>query len=347
MVFEVTQPEEAKQAVTSAPTLEMVAARAGVSRSTVSRVVNSSPQVTADVVAIVNAAIAELGYVPNRAARSLASRRTYSIALVIPENTAKFFSDPYFAAVIQGAANFLSDSDYVLNLLIGSPGDELKTLRYVERGNVDGALVLSHHTDDGVYLKLGNSLPVVFGGRPTGAETDDAYYVDIDNIDAGTAATRHLIDRGRTRIATIAGPQDMSAGMDRIAGWRAALSDAGLEPGPIEVGDFTPTGGADAMRRLLERNEDFDGLFVASAQMASGALGVLREAGRSVPGDLGVATVDNDYFAINAVPPLTAIEQPTQQQGAKMAEMLLDIIEGRPVDKHATIATTLIVRDSA
>ncbi|WP_349898946.1 LacI family DNA-binding transcriptional regulator [Parafrigoribacterium soli] len=346
-MFEVTQPEEAKLAVTSAPTLEMVAARAGVSRSTVSRVVNSSPQVTADVVAIVNAAIAELGYVPNRAARSLASRRTYAIALVIPENTAKFFSDPYFAAVIQGAANFLGASDYVLNLLIGSPGDELKTLRYVERGNVDGALVLSHHSDDGSYLKLGSSMPVVFGGRPAGSDSDEAYYVDIDNVEAGTMATRHLIERGRSRIATIAGPQDMSAGTDRIAGWRSALTGAKLTPGPIEYGDFTPVGGADAMRRLLQQHASFDGLFVASAQMASGALGVLREAGLSVPADVGVTTVDNDYFAINAIPPLTTIEQPTQQQGAKMAEMLLDIIEGRPVDRHATIATTLVIRDSA
>jgi DNA-binding LacI/PurR family transcriptional regulator len=330
-----------------APTLEMVAARAGVSRSTVSRVVNNSPQVTPDVVAIVTTAIAELGYVPNRAARSLVSRRTQSIALVIPENTAKFFADPYFAAVIQGAAMFLAETEYTLTLLIGSPDDSNKVLRYLQGGNVDGALILSHHSDDGSYLQLAGSIPVVFGGRPMDTDDHDSYYVDIDNVDAASMATKHLIERGRTRIATIAGPQNMAAGLDRIEGWRAALDAAGLTPGPVEVGDFTPPGGADAMRRLLEHHADFDAVFVASAQMASGAIGVLREAGLSVPSDLGITTVDNDYFAINAVPPLTTVEQPTTQQGAKIAEMLVDLIEGRVVERHATIPTSLVIRDSA
>jgi LacI family transcriptional regulator len=160
-------------------------------------------------------------------------------------------------------------------------------------------------------------------------------------------ATRHLIERGRTRIATIAGPQDMAAGIDRLEGWRTTVEAAGLTPGPVEVGDFTPPGGADAMRRLLERDGDFDAVFVASAQMASGALGVLREAGLSVPSDLGITTVDNDYFAMNAVPPLTTVEQPTTRQGAKIAEMLVDLIEGRTIERHATIPTSLVIRDSA
>jgi DNA-binding LacI/PurR family transcriptional regulator len=330
-----------------APTLEMVAARAGVSRSTVSRVVNNSPQVTADVVSVVTSAIAELGYVPNRAARSLVSRRTQSIALVIPENTAKFFADPYFAAVIQGAAMFLAETEYTLTLLIGSPDDSNKVVRYLQGGNVDGALILSHHSDDGSYLELAGSIPIVFGGRPMDNDVQDSYYVDIDNVDAASMATKHLIERGRTRIATIAGPQNMAAGIDRIEGWRTTLDAAGLTPGPVELGDFTPPGGADAMRRLLEHRGDFDAVFVASAQMASGAIGVLREAGLTVPTDLGITTIDNDYFAMNAVPPLTTVEQPTTQQGAKIAEMLVDLIEGRTIERHATIPTSLVIRESA
>jgi LacI family transcriptional regulator len=325
----------------------MVAARAGVSRSTVSRVVNNSPQVTPDVVAVVTSAIAELGYVPNRAARSLVSRRTQSIALVIPENTAKFFADPYFAAVIQGAAMFLADTEYTLTLLIGSPDDSNKVVRYLQGGNVDGALILSHHSDDGSYFELAGSIPIVFGGRPMDNDVRDSYYVDIDNVDAASMATRHLIERGRKRIATIAGPQNMAAGIDRIEGWRSTLDAAGLTPGPVEVGDFTPPGGAAAMRRLLEHRSDFDAVFVASAQMASGAIGVLREAGLTVPADLGITTIDNDYFAMNAVPPLTTVEQPTTQQGAKIAEMLVDLIEGRTIERHATIPTSLVIRESA
>ena len=164
------------------PTLEMVATEAGVSRSTVSRVVNASPQVTPEAVAAVTAAIDKLGYVPNRAARILASRRTFSIALVIPENTAKFFADPYFATVIQGVAMHLSSTEYTLSLLIAPELDAEKTRRYLQAGNVDGAIILSHHSDDRSYLLLARSIPVVFGGRPVSPEGTVASYVDVDMV---------------------------------------------------------------------------------------------------------------------------------------------------------------------
>src|SRR3954452_6916234 len=185
------------------PTLEMVAAAAGVSRSTVSRVVNDSPKVTPEAVAAVKAAIEKLGYVPNRAAQILASRRTFSIALVIPENTAKFFSDPYFATVIQGVAMHLANTDYTLSLLIAPENDSEKTRSYLQAGNVDGAIILSHHSDDRSYIALARSIPVVFGGRPMSAEGVGAYYVDVDNVLAAQQVTELLINQGRTRIATI------------------------------------------------------------------------------------------------------------------------------------------------
>ena len=328
-------------------TLEMVAEHAGVSRSTVSQVLDASGDVPADLVERVISAAAELGYSLQQGSGSAAHRRSHSIALLIPETTGKFFADPYFASVIQGAAAFLEDTDYVLNLLVGSSTESDKILRHLQSDHVDGVLVISHRSDDGSYLRLGESMPVVFAGRPTGVGGDDAYYVDIDNVGAAAAATRHLIERGHTRIATIAGPENMVTSADRIAGWEAALAEAGLTPGPIESADFSPVGGVYAMRRLLKQEQPFDGIFIASSQMASGALTVLRDAGMSVPGDVGITTVDNDQFAINAEPPLTTMEQPTNLHGAKIAEMLLEIIEGRPVDRHTTIATTLVVRDSA
>lgn len=201
------------------PTLELVAARAGVSRATVSRVVNGSPKVKAEVVKSVNAAIAEMNYVPNRAARSLANGRTNSIALVIPENTAKFFADPYFASVIQGAAMYLSQTEITLTLLIATESDPAKTSRYLRGGNVDGALILSHHSNDRSYTELAGSLPMVFGGRPMSREPGTVYLVDVDNIAAARTATRVILESGRTHIATIAGPQNMSAGLDRLRGW--------------------------------------------------------------------------------------------------------------------------------
>jgi len=328
-------------------TLDMVAERAGVSRSTVSRVLDGADDVPADLVDRVISAAAELGYSPQRGGGNAAHRRSHSIALLIPETAGKFFADPYFASVIQGAAAFLEDTDYVLNLLVSSPSESEKILRHLHSGHVDGVLVVSHRSDDGSLLKLGESVPVVFAGRPTGVGADNANYVDVDNVGAAAAATRHLIERGRTRIATIAGPENMVTSADRIAGWEAALAEAGLTPGPIESADFSPVGGVYAMRRLLKQEQPFDGIFIASSQMASGALTVLRDAGMSVPGDVGITTVDNDQFAINAEPALTTMEQPTSLHGARIAEMLLDIIDGRTVDRHAMIATTLVVRDSA
>jgi LacI family transcriptional regulator len=323
----------------------MVAALAGVSRSTVSRVVNSSPQVTPEVVEAVNAAIASLGYVPNRAARSLASRKTDSIALVIPENTAKFFADPYFASVIQGVATFLSKTEYTLTLLIASETDPQKTRRYLRGGNVDGALVLSHHSDDHSYVELGKTLPIVFGGRPM-AQGGPNYVVDVDNVAAASTAVQYLVDHGKTSIATIAGPQDMAAGLDRLEGWRTTLEAAGLPSALFEAADFTPAGGALAMQRILATGQPFDGLFAASAQMASGALGVLRDHGLSVPGDVGVTTIDDDYYAKNATPPLTTVDQPSMQQGAKMAEVLVRMIDGETVETLTIMPTRLIERAS-
>ena len=128
----------------------------GVSRSTVSRVVNGSPRVTSGAAEAVNRAIVELNYVPNRAARALASRKTQAIALVIPANTTRFFADPFFASVSQGIAMHLATTDYTLSMLIASETDSGKTRRYLQGGNVDGALILSHHRDDRSYTHARN-----------------------------------------------------------------------------------------------------------------------------------------------------------------------------------------------
>jgi len=330
----------------TAPTLEAVAERAGVSRSTVSRVINGSPKVTPEARRAVESAIAELGYVPNLAARSLASRRSHSIALVIPEDTSRFFSDPYFAEVIEGVAEYLARSPYTLTLLVASETDPGRTSRYLQGGGVDGALVLSTHRDDRSYVALAGRIPLVFSGRPMSPHGDDAVIVDVDNAAAGRIATQVLVDRGRRNIATIAGPQDMAAGIDRLAGWREALEAAGLTPGVVEEGDFTPSGGAAAIVRLLDRDPTIDGLFVASAQMASGALEIMKQRGIVVPRDVSVTSIDNDRFAAESDPPLTTIEQPTQLQGQTIAETLVRLIEGRPIERVKILDVTLIERES-
>ena len=330
----------------SVPTLEMVAALAGVSRATVSRVVNASPKVHPDIRDAVNAAIATLNYVPNRAARSLVNRRSQAVALVVPESTAKVFADPFFASVVQGIALSLAETDFTLNMIIASESRSEKTRRYLLGGNIDGAIVVSHHSGDHSYAHLGRTLPVVFGGRPLTNE-DESYYVDVDNVAGAAGATRHLLGLGRRNIATIAGPQDMPAGVDRLNGWRNTLQAADLDDSLVEIGDFTPDSGTAAMRRLFDRGLPIDALFAANDQMAAGAYAAIRERGLRIPEDIAVVGFDDDYFGATATPALTTVHQPAVLMGATIAEVLVNLIEGKPAERVTRLSTELVVRDSA
>ena len=331
-----------------APTLEAVAAEAGVSRSTVSRVVNGSPHVSPEVARAVTAAIERLHYVPNRAARSLANRQTSAIALVVPENTAKFFADPYFASVIQGAAMHLSSTEYTLTLLIASETDSEKTRRYLQGGNVDGARRLSHHSDDSfIHRALASNPCGLRGPRGEHRRRGDAGLRRRRQCRGRPVGCRAgLIASGRRCIATIAGPTNMTAGLDRLEGWKSVMADAGLPTDLVEHGDFTPASGAAAMERLLDRGEPIDGLFAASAQMADGALSVLRQRGLVVPRDLGVVTFDDDYFAERATPPLTTVNQDEGHVGRAIAEVLIRSIEGEDVPRVTIMPTRVINRRS-
>jgi DNA-binding LacI/PurR family transcriptional regulator len=330
------------------PTLEEVAATAGVSRSTVSRVVNGSSQVSPEVLAAVTAAIEELNYVPNRAARSLANRQTMAIALVVPEETTRFFGDPYFAAVVHGIAHAIESSDYVLNLQLASPfAPSTKMIKYLRGGNVDGAIVVSHHSGDHFLASLGDTIPVVFGGRPIQPDEATSFYVDVDNVAAAEMGTDHLVGLGRKRIAIIAGPPDMPAGIDRTAGWRRSLEKAGLPAEHISYGDFSLVSGARSMRDLLDRAPDLDAVFVASDLMATGAVSVLRERGRSIPGDVAVVGFDDSPAAIGGDIQLTTVHQPSMEMGEKMAEMLLSLLRGEEVERVCTMETRIVYRESA
>lgn len=326
-------------------TIEEVAAAAGVSRSTVSRVVNGSTAVSPEALEAVTKAIAALNYVPNRAARSLASRQTHAIALVVPEDTTRFFGDPFFAAIVSGINARLSRSDYVLNLFIANddPGD--KTTSYVRSGAVDGAVIVSHHTSDLFIDRIANAVPVVYGGRPV-RERERDYYVDVDNVRGGHDATTYLIERGHRNIATITGPLTMPAGVDRLQGYRDALRAWDLPEGAVADGNFTADGGADAMRRILESGARPDAIFVASDLMARGALTVLAAAGLRVPEDIAIMGFDDSPVATSVDPQLTTMRQPSFAQGERMATVLLDLLAGRH-PRHVTILETeLVVRDS-
>ncbi len=210
-------------------TLDEVARVAGVSRATVSRVVNGSPKVSPEIRKSVERAIDRLGYVPNRAARSLVTRRSESIAVVITEPAPRLFSDPFFPRIIRGVSTALAARDLQLVLLMpDDPREEQRTVRYLTGGHVDGVILVSLHGDDPLPRELAaRHIPIVVVGRPPlGAAVD---HVDADNRGGALLATRHLIDGGRRRIATISGPSDMNVGIDRLAGYRDALAQAGLD----------------------------------------------------------------------------------------------------------------------
>ena len=334
---------------TEPPTLDEVASLAGVSRATASRAINGGSRVSPEALSAVQEAVATLGYVPNRAARSLVTRRTDSVAMVVPEPDERVFSDPFFSHWLRGVSAALDPTDIQLVLLLARPGDPgERTMRYLRNRHVDGALVVSHHRDDGITEEIAElGLPCVFGGRPwTGAER--LSYVDVDNRAGGRMATDVLVERGCTRIATVTGPPDMTAAVDRLEGWRDALRKAGLSDERVVHGDFTVESGADATRQLLKDHPDVDGIFVASDLMASGALSVLAGRGLRVPEDVAVVGYDDLGVAERTDPPLTTIRQSTTQMAERATALLLEQL-GRPAApvKHEILAPELVRRASA
>jgi beta-glucosidase len=332
------------------PTLEEVGAAAGVSRATVSRVINSSPKVSPLARQAVERAIAELGYVPNRAARSLVTRRTETIALVVSEPEARVFADPFFSAVVRGVSAAVSHTELQLVLLMAQGEREHeKVERFVRQGHVDGVALLSLHGEDPLpYAMASAGVPTVLLGRPQGEP--GIAYVDADNRGGARQATEHMLSRGRRSIATITGPQDMSAGIDRYEGYADALQGAGVEirKGLVEAGDFSEDSGYQAMSRLLSRGADIDAVFAGNDLMAAGALRALQAGGRRVPGDVAVVGFDDAPLARHTSPPLTTVRQPLDQMTGAMADLLLKQIEGGVALRDQVICpTTLVLRESA
>jgi DNA-binding LacI/PurR family transcriptional regulator len=329
------------------PTLDTVAAAAGVSRATVSRVINGSPRVSPEVKDAVETAIGKLGYVPNRAARSLAMRRTDSVALVMREPDATVLSDPYLGNIIIATSQALIGTGVQLVLVNARNDAEHSRLAdYVRSGHVDGVLLASMHDDDPLpRLLLDAGIPTVVGGRPQ-RHLPGLSYVDVDNVGGAQLAAERLLHAGHRRLATIAGPRDMTAGSDRLAGYQRALSAAGRKADRVAYGDFTRESGEQAMATLLERHPDVDGVFAANDLMAIGALRCLRAAGRRVPDDVAVVGYDDIEMAKYTEPPLTTIHQPAVAQARTMTEILLTQIGGDPVPDPVVLPTELVERES-
>lgn len=292
-------------------------------------------------------AVDELGYVPNLAARSLVTQRTDSIALIVSEPPTRVFSDdPFFAGIIRGVSQELDAADKQLVLMLAESGaSHDRVERYAAAGHVDGVLVASIHGADplpGTLARMG--IPVVGSGRPLAATA--MTYVDMDNVGGAASAVEHLLASGRQRIATIAGPQDMIAGIDRLKGYRTALRDSNRRS-IVAVGDFTRESGALAMKQLLADDPALDAVFVASDIMAMGALRALRQAGRRVPDDVAVVGFDDIDNARYTEPALTTVRQPTVEMGREMVRLVLRLSAGEPAESPVILPTELVVRESS
>ncbi len=332
------------------PTLEEVAAAAGVGRGTASRVINGSPKVSERARKAVEVAVAELGYVPNRAARTLVTQRTDAVALVIAESEERVFAEPFFAGLVRGVGIALGDAGLQLVLLLAHAAQRGGRLdEYLTRQHVDGVLLVSLHAHDELPERIAaRGLPVVLGGRAT--EDQAGPYVDADNALGARLAVEHLVGRGRRRIATIAGPTDMVVGRTRFEGYLSGLAAAGLDADEtlVERGDFSQGSGERAMRTLLARHPDLDAVFCANDLMAAGALRVLRETGRTVPRDVSVVGFDDSPLAQSTDPPLTTVHQSPEEIGREMVDLLLETMR-HPDEPPGPrlLETSLTVRESS
>ncbi|WP_431308346.1 LacI family DNA-binding transcriptional regulator [Demequina litorisediminis] len=328
------------------PTIRDVAAASGVSRGTVSRVINGGHWVSPEAREKVDKAIETTGYYANTHARSLATGRSDSVAFLLTEPQHLLFADPTFALLLRGAAEALAARRKTLVLLVaGTPEERENVSHFVGAGHVDGVLLISSHEKDPLLDSLiAAGVPTVACGVPLGHQ-DDVITVSIDEVGSARTAARHLAGLGRERIAMIAGPEDTPGGRFRVVGFQEELGER-FDADRVERGDYSHESGAAAMAALLARDPDIDAVFAASDRMAAGAIATLRAAGRSVPDDVAVVGFDDSGLAASVDPPLTTMHQPFDEISAEMVRLLLDAIAGKD-PASVTLPASLVTRASA
>ncbi len=331
------------------PTIHDLAAEAGVSRGTVSRVLQGGRNVSPASQDAVNAAIRKLGYVVNLAARSLVTRRAGTVAFLVSETQDMLFEDPNFMTLLLSCTTALAKHDVPLVLITaGTEAERRRIVPYFSAHHVDGVLLVSSHRGNPMIEHLQRAgLPFVCCGKPLG-RTGAVSYVAADDREGARTMMRHLLDSGRRRIATIAGPQDTPGGVERLAGYRETLTEYGVRHDKrlVAIGDYSRASGAACMRQLLTQVPDLDAVFVASDLMADGALTTIGRSGLSIPDDIAVGGFDDSPVATAVQPQLTTIRQPWDRISESMVRQLLAQIGG---EGSATVIlpTELVVRASA
>ncbi|MCC6614236.1 MAG: LacI family DNA-binding transcriptional regulator [Anaerolineae bacterium] len=328
-------------------TIANIAELVGVSKATVSRVLNGYPHVRPEVRERVQRMIEETGFQPNNVARLLASDRSNMIGLIIPTGPHEVFTDPYFPVLTQGISQVANQNDQTLALfLVGSEQEVLDTIhKVIATGLLDGLIVTADIRDHLFIPQLSEcGLPFVMIGRPT--DPDGINFIDVDNLGGAFMATEHLIKLGYHRIGTVTAEENAPS-LDRFEGYQQALKqyDLPFYPELAAIGDYSLQSGYDAAMKLIPHRPE--AIFVASDTMALGTLRALKEAGLRVPEDVGVVGFDDLPPAVQADPQLTTIRQPIKRIGQMAVETLIENIADpdRPL-RQVYLPNELIVRAS-
>lgn len=323
-------------------TLEQVARHAGVSPSTVSRILNGTAVVSDDKKQAVQDAIRSLGFVPNPVARGLAGGRSLSIGVVT-----QAIDSPFYGAALRGIEDTLGAAGYSPLFVSGhwNAEEEARCIDVLRARRVDGLIVLTGRLSDAALRALARQLPVVVTGRSLKAP--GLVSLDFDNVLGARLATAHLLAQGHRRVVFIGGDPRHPDAQQREAGFRAAFADAGVavDPALMTVGDYQEAGGRHAVERLLDAGQRFSAVFAANDQMAFGAGLALHRRGLRVPQDVSLVGFDDLASASYSIPPLTTVHQPVLDLGRTAAAAMLDLLAGRRAD--ATLPPPqLVVRES-
>ena len=331
--------------------LEDIARLAGVSRSTVSRVINNDPRVSAAVRERVRAVIDAEGYHPHAAARALASRRSGIFGLLIPHSFGSIYNDPWFPQLIQGCVDGCRAADISIMLLMEPSNDRRAVARLIDRfvasRHVDGLIIASSLVDDVLVSRLhSRHFPYMLVGRDARRVRN---FVDIDNRSASAAATRHLLGHGYRRFALIAGPEAAVAALDRRQGFFDAIAEAGIDPQdvPVRSAPFSQRDAYRASLDLLDDGEPPEAIIVASDAMAVGVMQAVRKRGLRVPEDVAVMGFDDIEPERMAQMELSTVRQPARNLGVVAASTLNDLVH-RTITEPVQIwlETELTVRRS-
>jgi LacI family repressor for deo operon, udp, cdd, tsx, nupC, and nupG len=332
----------------SRATIYDVARLAGVSTSTVSRMLNGKGQFAPVTRLAVDQAVERLHYRPNTIARSLRTKSTQTIAFLLPD-----IPDPFFVSLISGIQRYAQERDYAILLCVtqGDAEREEQYLSLLHAKQVDGVLV------DGLVLPPGRIARFVEDGFPMvcldrDVDSPSVPLVQVDNRLGGRRATEHLLSLGHRRIAHLSGaePERLRHSQERLAGYQEALSHASLavDPRLVVAGDFTEEGGHRATRALLASGAPFSAIFAANDLSAIGAIRAIFESGRSVPEDVSVVGFDDIHISAFVRPQLTTMQQPAAEIARRATEILISMIQGRRVrDRRHLLEPQLIVRTSS